>query len=154
MWETNFWTGMLDNMARHRYNLLSLWSLHPFPSLVRVPEYPKVALADVKRKAGAMWNATGSGVGMYDPSWELTTLKKMTMDEKIAFWRWVMQYAKDRGIDCYVMTWNIFVLWHGVQRLRHHGFAHQRDHEGLLPKIRARDVQHLSASGGRRIDHR
>jgi hypothetical protein len=109
MWETNFWAGMLDEMARHRYNLLSLWSLHPFPSLVRVPEYPNVALADVKRKAGPMWNATGTGLGMYDAAWELTTLKKMTIEEKIAFWRWVMQYAKDRGIDCYVMTWNIFV---------------------------------------------
>ena len=113
MWEKSFWTGMLDEMARHRYNLLSLWSLHPFPSLVRVPEYPKVALADVKQKSGTLWNANGSGVGMYDPSWELTTLKKMTVEEKIAFWRWVMQYAKDRGIDCYVMTWNIFV--HGAE---------------------------------------
>jgi hypothetical protein len=109
MWETNFWTGMLDNMARHRYNLLSLWSLHPFPSMVRVPDYPNVALADVKQKAGPMWNATGTGMKMYDASWELTTLKKMTIEEKIAFWRWVMQYAKDRGIECYVMTWNIFV---------------------------------------------
>jgi hypothetical protein len=113
MWETNFWTGMLDNMARHRYNMISLWSLHPFASMVRVPEYPNVALADVKRKAGPLWNATGTGVGMYDPSWELTTLKQMTMDEKIAFWRWVMQYARDRGIECYIMTWNIFV--HGAE---------------------------------------
>ena len=48
-------------MARHRYNLLSLWSLHPFPSMVRVPEYPDVALADVKRKAGPMWDATAPG---------------------------------------------------------------------------------------------
>ncbi len=109
MWETNFWTGFLDNMARHRYNLLSLWSLHPFPSLVRVPEYPNVALADVKQKSGALWDASGTGTGMYNPSWTLTTLKTMTMDEKIAFWRWVMQYAKDRGIHLYVFTWNIFV---------------------------------------------
>lgn len=113
MWETNFWAGMLDNMARHRMNLLSLWSLHPFPSMVRVPEYPNVALADVKRKAGPMWNATLYGTKMFDPSWELTTLKKMTIEEKIAFWRWVMQYAKDRGIEFYVMTWNIFV--HGAE---------------------------------------
>ena len=61
MWETNFWAGKFDEMARHRYNLLSLWSLHPFPSMVRVPEYPNVALADVKRKAGPMWDATGTG---------------------------------------------------------------------------------------------
>ena len=33
----------------------------------------------------------------------------MTMDEKIAFWRQVMQYARDRGVDVYVFTWNIFV---------------------------------------------
>lgn len=113
MWEKDFWAGMFDEMARHRYNLLSLWSLHPFPSMVRVPEYPKVALADVKQKSGVLWDANGCGVGMYDPSWELSTLKKMTVDEKVAFWRWVMQYAKDRGIDCFVMTWNIFV--HGAE---------------------------------------
>ena len=109
MWEKDFWAAKLDAMARHRYNLLSLWSLHPFPSMLRLPEYPDVALADVKRKAGPMWDATLQGMKMYEASWELTTLKKMTIEEKIAFWRWVMQYAKDRGIECYVMTWNIFV---------------------------------------------
>ncbi len=108
MWEQSYWIGFLDNMARHRYNMLSLWSLHPFPSMVRVPEYPSVALADVKKKDGALWDATIYGTGMYDPSWTLTTVKTMTMDEKITFWRWVMQYAKNRGIDMYMFTWNIF----------------------------------------------
>lgn len=108
MWDIDFWTGFLDNMARHRYNMLSLWSLHPFPSMVRVPEYPNVALADVKQKSGDLWDATLYGTGMYDPSWTLTTVKTMTMDEKITFWRWVMQHAKDRGIDVSVITWNIF----------------------------------------------
>ncbi len=110
MWETNFWTSLFDNMARDRYNTLSLWTLHPFPSLVRVPEYPNVALADVKKKSGALWSASGMGPGMYNPTWTLTTLKTMTMDEKIAFWRWVMEYARDRGIDLYFITWNIFVF--------------------------------------------
>ena len=45
MWEREFWTEFLDAMARHRYNVLSLWSLHPFPSLVKVPEFPEVALS-------------------------------------------------------------------------------------------------------------
>ena len=62
-----FWTRFLDEMARHRYNVLSLWSLSPFPSLVKVPEYPNVALADVKRKTGAMFDATNQGRNMYDP---------------------------------------------------------------------------------------
>ncbi len=109
MWDMGFWTRFLDDMARHRYNVLSLWSLSPFPSLVKVPEYPKVALADVKRKTGAMFDATNQGRNMYDPSWPLETVRTMTIDEKIAFWRGVMQYARDRGIDVSVFTWNIFV---------------------------------------------
>jgi hypothetical protein len=109
MWDMAFWTRFLDEMARHRYNVLSLWSLSPFPSLVKVPEYPKVALADVKRKTGAMFDATNQGRDMYDPSWPLETVRTMTIDEKIAFWRGVMQYARDRGIDVSVFTWNIFV---------------------------------------------
>ena len=32
----------------------------------------------------------------------------MTIAEKIQFWRDVMQYARDRGIDVYLFTWNIF----------------------------------------------
>jgi hypothetical protein len=117
MWEKDFWAAKLDEMARHRYNLLSLWSLHPFPSLVKVAEYPDVALADVKRRDGPMWDATLRGHKMYQASWELTTLKQMTIEEKIAFWRWVMQYARDRGIECYVMTWNIFV--YGTESTRY-----------------------------------
>ncbi len=109
MWSMDFWTSFLDDMARHRYNLLSLWSLSPFPSLVKVPEYPNVALADVKKKSGAMWDATLQGRNMFDPAWTLETVKVMSIDEKIAFWRQVMQYARDRGIDVSVFTWNIFV---------------------------------------------
>jgi hypothetical protein len=109
MWNLAFWTRFLDEMARHRYNLLSLWSLSPFPSLVKVPEYPNVALADVKRKTGPLWDATLQGRGMYDPAWELETLAVMTIDEKIAFWRRVMEHARDRGIEVCLFTWNTFV---------------------------------------------
>jgi hypothetical protein len=34
----------------------------------------------------------------------------MSIEEKIKFWRDVMQYAHDRGIDIYLFTWNIFVF--------------------------------------------
>ncbi len=109
MWTMDFWTRFLDEMARDRYNTISLWNEAPFASLERVPEYPNVALADVKKKMGGFWPSNLEGVGMYNPSWTLETVKTMTMDEKIAFWRKVMQYAKDRGIDVYIYTWNIFV---------------------------------------------
>ena len=109
MWRFEFWTEFLDAMARDRYNFLSLWSLSPFPSLVRVPEYPNVALADVKKRVGPLWDATLQGRGMYDAGWELETVRTMTIDEKIAFWRRVMQHAHDRGIEVAIFTWNTFV---------------------------------------------
>jgi hypothetical protein len=109
MWSMAFWTRFLDEMARHRYNLLSLWSLSPFPSLVKVLEYPKVALTDVKKKRGGLWDATLQGRNMYDPRWELETVKTLTIDDKIAFWRAVMEHARDRGIDVAIFTWNTFV---------------------------------------------
>jgi hypothetical protein len=113
MWERAFWTDFLDAMARHRYNVLSLWSLHPFPSMVKVPEFPEVALADVWRtRAKLDDNFSFSGVGYVRPEMlaDHEVVKRMTMDEKIAFWRWVMQQAADRGIQLYVFTWNVFTF--------------------------------------------
>jgi hypothetical protein len=109
VWDMGFWTRFLDAMARDRYNLLSLWSLSPFPSIVKVDDYPRVALADVKKKTGPLWDATLQGRNMYDPSWTLETVKVMSIDDKIDFWRRVMQYAADRGIEVSLFTWNIFV---------------------------------------------
>lgn len=108
VWSMEFWSSFLDEMARHRYNYLSLWSLIPFPSLVEVPEYPNASLDDVKRKKGDLWDANLKGINMYDPSWELETLKKISIQDKIKFWRSVMQYAHDRGIEISIFTWNIF----------------------------------------------
>jgi len=111
MWSFDFWKDYIDNLARYRYNYISLWSLHPFPSLVKVPDYPDVALDDVKRST-VQWKEyySGNGIGFDDPEIlnNLETLKKITIDEKIAFWRKVMRYAKGRNIDFYVVTWNIF----------------------------------------------
>ena len=44
MWEWDFWKQYLDHMALNRYNLLTICSLHPYPSWIRVPDYPEVAL--------------------------------------------------------------------------------------------------------------
>ena len=113
MWERAFWTAFLDTMARHRYNVLSLWSLHPFPSMVKVPEFPEVALDDVWRTRVKLDDTFSfSGVGYVRPDMlaDHEVVKRLTMDEKIAFWRWVMQKAADRGIQLYVFTWNVFTF--------------------------------------------
>jgi len=113
MWNFDFWREFLDDMARYRYNTLTLWNPHPFPSIVKLPDYPEAALEDVcvttlkpTWKAGA-WR---------DPQFvspevlaNLRIVKKMSMDEKIEFWRRVMKYAKDRGIEVYFITWNVLM---------------------------------------------
>ncbi len=109
MWDFNFWTEFLDRMALNKYNVLSLWTLSPFPSLVRIPEYPLTALEDVKRTTRP-FKAKLSGWGIYADDFDnsLVTVKKISMDEKIAFWQSVMEYAKNRCIKIYLFTWNLF----------------------------------------------
>jgi hypothetical protein len=102
MWSTEFWHAFLDQMARSRLNSLSLWNESPFPSLVVTPGYENASITDVKRKIGAIEEG-------YKTSWQLETVKTMTMEQKVAFWREVMQYANDRGIDISLFTWNLFV---------------------------------------------
>jgi hypothetical protein len=113
MWEREFWTAFLDAMARHRYNVLSLWSLHPFPSLVKVPEFPEVALNDVWRtraKLDDTFSFAGSDMVRPEMLADHEVVKRMTIHEKIEFWRWVMQHAADRGIRVYFFTWNVFTF--------------------------------------------
>jgi len=111
MWSADFWHEFLDEMARQRLNTLTLWNLHPFPSIVKVPEYPDVALADVMRTTlpfDTTYALTGRDMVRPAQLAHLETLKKMTIEEKIRFWRNVMDYAHDRGIDVYLFTWNVF----------------------------------------------
>jgi hypothetical protein len=113
MWSLDFWRAFLDEMARHRFNTLSLWNLHPFPSLVKVPEFPAVALDDVQRTRVPMDDTySHSGSDMFRPELltRVETVRKMPIAEKIRFWRDVMQHAHDRGIDVYWFTWNLFTF--------------------------------------------
>ena len=113
MWDRSFWTEILDTMARQRYNVLSLWSLHPFPSMVKVPEYPEVALNDVWRTRAKLDDSFSfAGTDMVRPAMlaDHEVVRRITIDEKIEFWRWVMQHAADRGIRVYIFTWNVFTF--------------------------------------------
>lgn len=111
MWSMEFWKEYLDSLASYRFNYVSLWSLHPFPSLVKVPEYPDVALQDVHRSKATFQEyystrATGFDAPEIVNNYEV--VKKISIDEKIKFWRAVMQYGKERNIDFYIVTWNIY----------------------------------------------
>ncbi|WP_371402702.1 hypothetical protein OHA10_33035 [Kribbella sp. NBC_00662] len=78
--DLEFWRDYLDELARNRYNCLSLWSLHPFHLMVSSPEF---------RDANPF------------------------TDEEIAdherFFHALFGHARDRGIDIYLFTWNIYL---------------------------------------------
>lgn len=111
MWDFGFWKEFIDQMALEKYNVLSLWNLSPFPSMVRIPEYPETALEDVKMPTHPI-KATLEGERMYAEDLEetLVTVKRMTIDEKISFWRRVMEYASERCVQIMIFTWNLFVF--------------------------------------------
>jgi hypothetical protein len=136
MWSLEFWLSLFDEMARCRLNVISLWSLHPFPSLVRVPEFPDVALDDVVRTTHPFDDSYSfQGVGYVRPEILANSevVRHITMDGKIDFWRAVMQCAKDRGIQTYLFTWNIFT--YGATGK--HGITDEQDNETTIEYMRA-----------------
>jgi hypothetical protein len=88
VWDFSFWTAWFDEMARQRYNVVSVWNNHPFTAMIKMADYPDVAIQNV------------TGYNGYS--------KVMSIDEKIAHWKKVMAYAKTRGFDYYLVNWNIW----------------------------------------------
>jgi len=110
MWDFEFWTQYIDHVAKDRYNLISLWNLNPFPSMVKVPDYPEVALNDVQRSTTVWKEVYSMAAADYNAPEiinNIEVLKKISIDQKIEFWRKVMKYAKDRNVKFYIITWNI-----------------------------------------------
>jgi hypothetical protein len=141
MWSFAFWKNYIDSLASHRYNFVSLWNLHPFPSLVKVPDYPNVALEDVQRSTVA-WKEYYSGTGTAFDAPEIVNhvevLKRMTIEEKVAFWQKVMRYGKERNVDFYFVTWNTFVYGTGGK----YGITESVDNETTIDYFR-KSVQQM-----------
>lgn len=75
-----FWERFLDMMVGNRFNVLSLWNNHPFPYMVRSASFP-----------------------------EATPFSDAELAEWQAFWTALFRMAKDRGIQTFVVNWNIVV---------------------------------------------
>ncbi|OXM85491.1 hypothetical protein CF651_15030 [Paenibacillus rigui] len=76
----DFWQDFLNMMAENRYNVLTLWCLHPFPYMIKPTNFPKATPFTDE---------------------ELVDWKR--------FWTSLFQMAHDRGIETYLINWNIFV---------------------------------------------
>ncbi len=75
-----FWEAFLDMMAENRFNALTLWNLHPYTFLIKPKNFPEAS----------PWNDE-----------EMNKWKKLFSG--------IFRMAKERGIDTYIMPFNIFV---------------------------------------------
>jgi hypothetical protein len=78
--DPKFWETFLDMMAKNRYNVISLWSMHPYHYMVRATNFPEACPFDDK---------------------EMVAWKN--------FWNLLFKMAHDRGIETYMINWNLFV---------------------------------------------
>jgi hypothetical protein len=78
--DTSFWEAYLDMMTENRFNKLTLWNLHPFSYMVKTQKYP-----------------------------EGCSLSDKDLAEWQKFWTALFRMAKNRGIETYLVNWNIFV---------------------------------------------
>lgn len=111
MWDMNFWKEYIDGLAKNRYNFISIWSLNCFPSMVRTPGYEDIALDNVLRSKGKLkdrYELKGTDFGGPEILDNTEVVVKISMDEKMEFWRNVMKYAKERNIKFYILNWNIY----------------------------------------------
>ena len=112
MWDWNFWEEYLNTLARNRYNVLTLWTTHPYPGWVKLPKYPDIGYDDVcvlKTKMSLKSDRHFNNLDVYDPA-NFKVVKRISLDDKIAFWTRVFNLAEDRGIEIHIFHWNIYTF--------------------------------------------
>ena len=135
IWDFKFWKAYLDDLARYHYNVLSLWTTHPFPSLIKLEDYPDVALDDVYRISDGILKPHHKNKLQnvdFDKAGTLQLVKKMSIDEKIAHSQRVFKYAEDRGIEIYLFCWNVFT-WYADGK---YGITQQQDNPRTIEYTR------------------
>ena len=78
--DVKFWESFLDMMVENKFNVLSLWNLHPFMYMVQSEKFPQASPFTTEEMA----------------EWK-------------SFWKTIFSMAKARGIEPYIFNWNIFV---------------------------------------------
>jgi len=78
--DIKFWEAFLDMMAENRFNVLTLWNLHPFNFMVRCKNFP-----------------------------EACSFSDAELAEWQKFWHRLFAMAKKRNIETYIVNWNVIV---------------------------------------------
>jgi hypothetical protein len=96
-----FWRRFLDMMAENRFNVLTLWSLHPFPYMIRPVHFPLA-----------------------------TPFSDEELSEWKEYWTSLFRMAKERGIETYLINWNIFVSQNFKKHYDHQAIDDRMYHYG------------------------
>jgi Glycosyl hydrolase family 20, domain 2 len=78
--DLKYWEAFLDMMVENRFNVISLWNLHPFTYMVQPTNFPEAS--PWSKKQFAEWQH---------------------------LYREIFRMAKERGLDTYIVFWSIFV---------------------------------------------
>ena len=134
MWEWEFWEEFLDTLARNRYNVLTLWTNHPYPGIVDLKKYPGVSYDNVCRLREPVNTKTDrhfDNTDLMDPA-NVKVIKKISLADKIAFWNKVFDRADARGIEVIVFHWNVYVF--GAKG--RHGITDDMSNPRTIPYMR------------------
>ena len=103
--DTAFWVDFLDMMVDNRFNVLSLWNLHPYTFMIQPNAFP-----------------------------EATQFTGQEFADWRQFWKTLFRMAKERGIETYIINWNIIT---SPQMTEAHDVANYKDdlewHYGFTP---------------------
>lgn len=110
-----YWEAFLDMMAENRFNTLTLWNLHPWPYMVRSRNFP-----------------------------EANPFTEKEMEEWRTLHHGILRMAAQRGIETYLVPWNIFVskefvAAHGVGELNTYPYYNSRGDRSELIKRYVRE---------------
>jgi len=78
--DLKFWEAFLDMMVENRFNVISLWNLDPYTFMIKPKNFPEASPWTEKEMA----------------DWQ-------------HFYHELFRMAKERGLDTYIVHWNIFV---------------------------------------------
>jgi hypothetical protein len=98
--DLRFWEAFLDQMAENRFNVLSLWNVHPFSFMVKPINFPHAN--------------------------EFSTEE---MAEWKDFWTKLFRMCRDRGIEPFIVNWNIAV---SPEFAKHYGVMERNDTSSVV----------------------
>jgi hypothetical protein len=78
--DLKFWEAFLDMAVENRFNVVSLWTMHPFTYMIQPKNFPEAS----------KWSASEFA------EWQ-------------HLYREIFRMARERGLDTYIVFWSIFV---------------------------------------------